>query len=62
MDEEGGRSGPGARQSGPADALPDALVKSLRGPDPRQFKSTFRVDYCVRLAPNPKYQRQGETQ
>ena len=46
MDEEDGRPGPGARQSGPADVLPDAFMKSLcQGQSPqsnfvaRAFKS-----------------------
>ena len=32
MDEEDGRPGPGARQSGPDDVLTDALVSSLCRP------------------------------
>ena len=32
MEEEDGRPGPGARQSGSADVLPDALVESLCQP------------------------------
>jgi hypothetical protein len=47
MDEEDGRPGSRARQSGPLNALKDALLKSLR----LLFKSPFQV----LTDPNPAF-------
>jgi len=52
MDEEDGRPGPGARQSGPNDVLPDASMKSLC--HPHFFFYTPAIDFAPHGARNRK--------
>src|SRR6266568_8959112 len=65
MDEEDGRPGPGAWQSGPADVLADASVKSLHHLHSRHSKSSPRAGHWTNLPSSrstSKHQYQGETQ
>jgi len=60
MEEEDGRPGPGARQSGPADVLMDALVGSLRHPtrQPDQLQRQIPSLICAQFAQAQRIQDQ----
>jgi hypothetical protein len=66
MEEEDGRPGPGARQSGPADVLLDALMGSLCHPLPT-IKTFVEADWSADLrrlgtrSLYPSSENQGET-